>query len=116
MVSVDTLMGKRGLQVMHLNVRSLKANYPRLLVELRNTKLDIMCFTESWLRDKHNSQDVMFDGYTLHRVDRAWIDPRVGIDEDGEPKTGGGVCVYVKSCIQHDAYDLAYLKQKLSKY
>ena len=33
------------------------------------------------------------------------------ITEDNDPKTGGGVGIYIKYCIQHDAFDLSYLNQ-----
>ena len=111
MVSIDTLKGKRGLQVMYLNTRSLKSKYPRLQAELVGAKFDVMCYVESWLTDNIYSDDVKFDGYELHRVDRTWIDPDNVLGEDGEPKTGGGVCVYVNECIKHDAYDLQHLNQ-----
>ena len=106
MASFKVLEGKRGLQVVHMNTRSLKSKYPRLLIELQGTDFDIICITESWLREMDNSAKVAFNGYELHRNDRSWIDPMVDPDN---PKDAGGVCVYIKSIIHHDAYDLSHL-------
>ena len=83
--------------MLNLNARSINANYARLQAELVVNPFSIMCFTESWFKDKHRSWDFGFPGFILHRVDRAWIDPELEFDEFGEPKTGGGVCVYMKS-------------------
>ena len=113
MASLTEVEGARGFKLMHLNTRSLKSKYPRLLIELKDTTLDVMCFTETWLREELHSDSVKFNGYTLHRQDRTWVDPDLinELDENNEPKTGGGVGIYVKNCIQHDAYDLSHLNQ-----
>ena len=88
MASIATLKGKRGLQVLYLNVRSLKSKYPWLQTELFGAKFDIMCFVESWLTDDHYSGDVKFEGYVLHRNDRTWVDPDNELGDDGDPRLG----------------------------
>ena len=70
--------------------------------------------TESWFKDTQNSSSYGFPGFILHRVDRAWVDDELEYDEDGNPKTGGGVCTYIRDDIYHDVYDLSHLNQSCS--
>ena len=51
MDSVQTQMGKRGIQVFHMNAsihmnESINDNYARLQTELNENPFDIMCYIE----------------------------------------------------------------------
>ena len=74
-----------GLEILHLNIRSLK-NRAHLL-ELRQLasqrKSDIIAISETWLKTTVTSAEIQIEGYKLHRLDRLH-------------KGGGGVCAYVR--------------------
>ena len=106
MASLKILEGMRGLKILHMNTRSLKSKYSRLLIELHGTDYDVICITESWLKDEDCSSVVELRGYDLHRNDRTWIDPVI---DPENPKEAGGVCMYIKSDIQHDATELQHI-------
>ena len=74
-----------GLEILHLNIRSLK-NRAHLL-ELRQLaserKSDIITISETWLNTTVTSAEIQIEGYKLHRLDRLH-------------KGGGGVGAYVR--------------------
>ncbi|VDI21638.1 Hypothetical predicted protein [Mytilus galloprovincialis] len=73
------------ISFVHLNVQSLEPKLDLINVELQH--LDILCFTETWLKPDVLENDVLLDNFVKpfrhDRVDRM----------------GGGVAVYVKSCL-----------------
>ena len=67
----------------HINIQSLIPKLDIINVELSN--IDVLCFSETWLNQSTNSEDILLDGFhTPFRKDR------VG-------KIGGGVAIYVKN-------------------
>ena len=74
-----------GLEILHLNIRSLK-NRAHLL-ELRQLaserKSDVITISETWLNTTVSSAEIQIEGYNLHRLHRLH-------------KGGGGVCAYVR--------------------
>lgn len=86
------LSGK--LNICHGNVQSLCARNSNKLDELRHvlskSKVDIACFTESWLTSKITDRSITIPGYRCMRNDRSY-------------KRGGGIIVYYKehlSCLK----------------
>lgn len=76
----------KGLNMMHVNCRSLLPKLEEISLLIKQTNVDVMCITETWL-DEHISNDVInVDGYSIIRKDR-------------KDKKGGGVLIYVNSDI-----------------
>lgn len=84
----------RDLSVMHLNIRSLNAHFDEFvaLVQLLPIKFDVICFTESWLRDstKHLFH---IEGFTAYHSLRPGN------------RTGGGVSVFVNDRFRVERVD-----------
>ena len=81
----QTFKQRKGLGLIHLNVRSLlchdKLDHIKIL--LSQTDADILVVSESWLKESVTDSSVALDHYNIFRCDR------VG--------KGGGVAIYVKS-------------------
>ena len=83
-LSPDTFKNRKGLGIIHLNIRSVlpKMDYIKTLVY--QTDPDLLILGESWLKKITNDSDIALSGYNVFRVDK----PK---------KRGGGVAIYVKS-------------------
>lgn len=60
-----------------------------MIYEFEPCDADVMCYCETWLRPEVEDCLIVFPNYDLIRLDR-------DIVIDGKPKSGGGVCTYVK--------------------
>ena len=92
-----TLTSFNTLNVMHINIRSLKSKLDELLnfLSVANCEFDIMSISETWLNDDV-MQDYNVSGYTLFYNNR-------------ENMRGGGVAIYVNNkfkCIQRPDLDI----------
>ncbi|KAL1375226.1 hypothetical protein pipiens_017617 [Culex pipiens pipiens] len=78
---------KRRLNICHGNAQSLCARKNSKLEEVRaalsSHKVDIACFTESWLTASRNNRSIGVQGYSVVRNDRVY-------------KRGGGIAVYYR--------------------
>ena len=88
----EHLNGVKGLKLVHLNVRSLVRKIDQVRMLLYGSTVDIVTFSETWLRQHLKSQLVHLDGYKSFRLDR---ETKVGIK--GKKKRGGGLITYVNS-------------------
>ena len=79
-----------NFSVVHLNIRSILAsNKLTELIEFTTVThdFDLITLSETWLSPAIPNSQVEIPGYDLYRKDRN--------------RNGGGVCVYIKSCIPH---------------
>lgn len=78
------------LNICHINIQSICARQMSKFNELKlcisDSKLDIVCLTESWLSDSVDDELIAIDGYKLIRNDRQY-------------SRGGGICVYYRNGI-----------------
>lgn len=81
----STFKDRTGLEIIHLNVRSLYQKLDQVEIFALQTAPDILVLSESQLKGSVSDSDIASSGYNVFRVDR------VG--------KGGGVVVYVKSNI-----------------
>lgn len=76
------------LNICHANVQSLCARQLNKFNEFQmcfeNSKIDIICITETWLNDNISNEVVAVEGYKLYRHDRS-------------NNRGGGICIYCKN-------------------
>ena len=79
---------RKGLHVIHLNVRSLFNKISELKIIAKKSNAAVICITESWLSDYHTDNSVRIEGYSLLRKDR--------------PSHGGGVCAYIRDGIGYN--------------
>lgn len=65
------LKEKKGPKIIHLNCCSIinKIDEIRQVV-IRESNVDILCITESWLKPYHDFELFSFPGYTMYRLDR----------------------------------------------
>ena len=81
---------KSKITLAHLNVRSLKNREHFLQIKdmIHEENYDIFAVSESWLNSTVRNAEVEITGYSLSPLDRFG-------------KSGGGVCVYVKSTLKY---------------
>lgn len=91
----------RGFSVAHLNIRSIRTKIDEIELVLRNSGLDILTISESWLHAQLDSSIFTIDGYKLLRQDRNYND----VDYVSVRKRGGGLLAYLTE-------DLYYNTQK----
>ena len=89
-----------GLNLLHLNIRSLKSNKESLIDLLENCKnnrvqIDVILLCETYVTD-YNIHLCQIDGYELHSHSR-------------KNSHGGGVCIFIKSELTHEQLDLNHL-------
>lgn len=90
--SISDLKEIKGFIITHLNVRSCLPKIESLRAEFCDTNVDVLCFTETWLKSTITDNLVSLDGYILEGLDRS--------QQTGH-KLGGGVCIYSKSNINY---------------
>lgn len=75
------------LNILHGNAQSICARNFAKLDEVRDllsaSKVEIACFSESWLTSKHSDRSIGISGYSVVRNDRTC-------------RRGGGIAVYYK--------------------
>lgn len=80
-MAVDTIHLKDCLTIIHINARSLLANFLDISLLAHNKDVDILCISESWLPPITPDSHVYVPGYHVYRCDKG---------------RGGGVCMYIK--------------------
>ena len=88
--SADNMFGvfqKRGIHILHLNIRSLLSKIDELRYIAIKSKATIICITETWLDETVWDTEISIPEYNILRKDRN--------------RDGGGVCMYIRSDIAH---------------
>lgn len=86
-LSTDRLNEYKGLQIVHLNTRSLFPKLDEIRYKFLTESMDVLCFTETWLHNQISDNILNIKGFSLRRNDRPL-------------KKGGGTCIYVNHRIQ----------------
>lgn len=82
---------KQQLKFMHINVRSLTANFNNFKDFVSGSQWDIIAVTETWLDANISSDSLNLNGYFFLRKDRA--------------SRGGGVGLYVANYLKYDVIE-----------
>ena len=85
MQEIYEITNKKGIKVVHANVRSILHKLPELENSFRN--FDILIFTETWLTKSIPSSALHIKGFNLVRQDRVNV----------TKKSGGGIVCYINS-------------------
>nr|XP_022296821.1 uncharacterized protein LOC111106437 [Crassostrea virginica] len=76
---------------------SLRAHFQEIVHDSRIARADLLCFTETWLRDDENIQDIEIPNFRLHHVARSQCyDKSSDVSTRLQTARGGGVGVYIK--------------------
>lgn len=67
---VDFVKQSKGIKIVHLNIRSLLANFDEIKVNLLDGCFDIVALSETWLHCLCLDSLLQANGYTLYRHDR----------------------------------------------
>ena len=97
-----------GLHFVHLNVRSItsKGKFENLKNQILESQAHFITISETWLVNKYDSKLINIPGYSFLRWDRNW-------SSDGRNiKKGGGLGIYIKSCL--DFNENTFNKNNLS--
>lgn len=81
-IDTDCLIALKGLQLIQLNVRSILPKIEELRNNFITASMDVVCFTETWLHEKINNNDIGIAGFDILRNDRI-------------NKRGGGTCIFI---------------------
>ena len=83
--------------ILLLNVQSLRAHFQEIMSDHRFSRADLVCLTETWLRDNENIQDIEIPNFNLHHVARKQCyDNSSDVFAKLQTAKGGGVGVYKK--------------------
>nr|XP_022305765.1 uncharacterized protein LOC111112528 [Crassostrea virginica] len=83
--------------ILLFNVQSLRAHFQEIVHDSRIARADLLCFTETWLRDDENIQDIEIPNFRLHHVARSQCyDKSSDVSTRLQTARGGGVGVYIK--------------------
>ena len=95
---------EKGIHLVHLNIRSLfgRNKFDMFKQQLMNSNIDVMCLSETWLKEGLTSNILEIPGYRLARFDRNWF-------EDNNIKKGGGLCMYINQKIEFTDSDIRKL-------
>ena len=75
----------KGLNFIHLNVRSILPKLSELKLIAMNTNAAVICLSETWLDSSVSDAEIHIDNYSVVRRDR--------------DRHGGGVCCYIRNNI-----------------
>lgn len=84
----------KGVKIVHANVRSLLCHFDEVKHDLLDGSFHIVVCSETWLHANIADSLLSVEGYNLIRLDRQTTGQRSG------KKQGGGLCIYVKDCIE----------------
>ena len=90
----------KGLNMIHLNVRSLMGRHKFDMVryQIEKSNADIFSVSESWLTKAIPDRVIDCMNYNVVRLDREWKEQG---DTSELPKRGGGLACYIKSQIKY---------------
>lgn len=88
-VDLDRLSDYKGLQILHLNVRSLYHKIDTLRNDLFCKNLGVLGLTETWLNEPTVSSLVNVQNFSLIRNDR-------------KRGRGGGTCLYINESLEFE--------------
>lgn len=96
-VVLNAALKNEFLNICHLNVQSLIARsfskFQELKLNFSDSKVDVICFTETWLNNTINNTTLNINGYRLIRNDRN--------------RHGGGICVYLKNNLSYKVVSMS---------
>ena len=94
----------KGIHLVHLNIRSLfcRNKFEMFKQQMIHSNIDIMCLSETWLKEGLTSNILDIPGYRLSRLDRNWM-------ENNNIKKGGGLCMYINQKIEFTNSDISKL-------
>ena len=96
--------GNFGLQICHINIRSIVNKFDQIKSFLSNGNIQILTMSESWMDKSINSLNFQISGYTLYRQDRGYR-----TDLNKIYKRSGGLAMYVRNDISVDTNTLSHI-------
>ena len=101
MYELNEIDAAKGLHIAHLNTRSLMNKWEVFKSYFMDKNLHVLGLSETWLNNKlPNNLFTLTESFTLIRNDREWND-----NGSHEPKRGGGIALYIKSCLNFSDTD-----------
>ena len=90
--TLDALQLVKGFKLVHMNVRSLVKKIDQIRIMLHESNLDVLSFSETWLKPHINTKIVELKGYKSIRLDRV---VSAGRPKKYNKKRGGGLLLYI---------------------
>ena len=98
------LYGNYGLQICHLNIRSIVNKIDEIKSFLSNGNVQILTLSESWMDNTLNANKFHIPGYHFIRQDRNYK-----INPNKTYKRSGGLAMYIRDDISVDVKTLSHL-------
>ena len=70
MLGFDELSSVKGFTMVHLNIRSIVKKIDQIKILLQKSSIDIVTFSETWLKSHLHSTPFEIEGHKLLRQDR----------------------------------------------
>lgn len=86
-ISGERLNEYKGLQIIHINTRSIYPKMDEIRHNFLTSSMDVLCVTESWLNHQISDNMINLPGFSVIRNDR-------------NLKKGGGTCIYISQRLQ----------------
>ena len=99
----NRIIMKNGFGIAHINVCSIKNKFDLLKLKCADENFHVLTISETWLTQL--DEDTMFNipDYNLIRLDRDWG------HVNGIPKSGGGLCMFIKNGVDFSDTKLQHL-------
>ena len=91
----------KGLNIAHINTRSLLSKKDSLQIYLDNSNLSILCISETWLNRHIPDNLTYFRGYNIIRNDRKVL------NVNRQTENGGGVAILIQKDLACDCITMA---------
>lgn len=78
------------INIAHINSCSLFPKIAKIRQLFKETCVNVICVSETWLNEAHTDSMIRIDGFNVVRSDR----------KSNTKKRGGGVCIYIKTEIK----------------
>ena len=85
--SIGALNAEKGLKLVHWNIRSLVRKIDQIRILMDDSTIDVLTFSETWLKPHLHSGIVSIKGFEIFRQDRGSM--------ANNKKRGGGLLTYV---------------------
>lgn len=100
-VDLHEVLNMKGIRIAHINSRSFLPKFEIIEHDFLDGNLEVLCITETWLKEHIPNAMLLNKNYNLLRRDR-----KQQRELNGKTKNGGGLCIYIRNNIVYEEVDL----------
>ena len=99
--TLHDLDSNRGLNIVHLNIRSLWNKFDLFKTTFWRSNVHILGISETWLTKALPDNVISLSGFNIYRRDRNYFTPTTT-----QIKKGGGICLYIRDTLNGTVKEL----------